>query len=203
VRDYQAILNHIPALLLVIFRIGGLMVFSPVLGSSIIPVRIKVLLSFMIGLAVYATLGASSVAHAPLSLDLLTLAPLIAMEVLIGVALGYCASLPLFGLQTGGIIMGQQMGLSFAHLINPATEEETDPIGQLLFFMALGVFILIGGLEWMLGSILASFQHIPLGGMRADVSLVGLACGLLDASFELALRVAAPLLAIVTLETIA
>ena len=48
-----AILDQIPAALLVIFRIGGLMIYGPVFGSRVIPVRVKVFLSFVLGLAVF------------------------------------------------------------------------------------------------------------------------------------------------------
>ena len=47
---------HIPGLLLVIFRIGGLMVFAPVVSSRAVPVKVRILLAFVIGFAVYPIL---------------------------------------------------------------------------------------------------------------------------------------------------
>ncbi len=55
----------------------------------------------------------------------------------------------------------------------------------------------------MLLAVMHSFEHIPIGGMRIDVSVIDLATGLLLAAFELALRVAAPLLALIFLQTVA
>jgi flagellar biosynthetic protein FliR len=201
----HAILDHMPAALLVIFRIGGLMVFAPALGSPVIPVRIRVFLAFIIGLATYPLLSTQHFAGVTLELNLLTLAPLVAMEVLIGIIIGFMASLPLLAMETGGLVMGQQMGLGFARFYNPAVDDEADIIGQLLFFMALAAFLVLGGHEWMFLAVLHSFEHIPLGGgvFVADLNLLNLATGLILASLELALRVAAPLLALIFLETVA
>lgn len=201
--DFHAILNHIPAALLVIFRISGLMIYGPVFGSSVIPARIRIFLSFMTGLAVYPLLASRHLTGLDIKLDLWTLAPLISMELMIGLIIGFLASLPLLALQAGGLVMGQQMGLGFAQLYNPMIDDEADIIGQLLFFMALAGFLIIGGHEWMLLAVLRSFEHIPLGEFALNLNVLDLLNGLLLASLELALRVAAPLLALVFLETVA
>jgi flagellar biosynthetic protein FliR len=197
----QPILDHIAPALLVVFRIGGLMMYGPVFGSSAIPMRVRVFLSFVVGVAIYGVVGAQQ--SAALKLELWTLAPLVALEMMIGLIIGYLASLPLLALQAGGLIMGQQMGLGFAQLYNPAIEDEADIVGQMLFFMILASFLVAGGHEWMMLAVMHSFHHVPLGGFVLDQNVVHLFAGLLTASLELAIRVAAPLLAIVFLETVA
>lgn len=196
-------LDHIPPAMLVIFRIGGLMIYGPVFGSSVVPVQVKVYLSFLIGLAAYPLLASEHFAGMSLELNLWTLGPLIAIELLIGLVIGFLASLPLVGAQTGGLIMGQQMGLGFAQFYNPAVDDEADVVGQVLFFMGLAGFLVIGGHEAMVLAVLHSFTHVPPGGMHIDSSLMTVATGMLLAAFEVALRVAAPLLAIIFLESLA
>jgi flagellar biosynthetic protein FliR len=202
---FHAIIEHMPAALLVIFRIGGLMIYGPVFGSSVIPARVRVFLAFIVGVAVYWIVSDGGRAAHALQLHLWLLPPLIAMELLIGLIVGYLASLPLIGLQTGGLIMGQQMGLGFAQLYNPAMDDEADILGQMLFFMALAGFLMLGGHEWMLLAVLHSFEHVPLGmgALAVGPDLIGLVTGVLLSSLELALRVAAPVLAMVFLETVA
>jgi flagellar biosynthetic protein FliR len=200
---YQTMLAHVPALLLVVFRIGGLMVFGPVFGSPVIPTRVKVLMTFLIGIAIYPLLAATVLPDAPMELSLWRLAPIVGLELAIGLALGYMASIPLLGMQTGGLMMGQQMGLAFARIYNPAAGADIDVIGQILFFLALAIYLAMGGLEAMLLGVMNSFQHIPLGGFSVDGGLIELLCGMLLASFELALRVAAPVLALVFLQSLA
>ncbi len=201
--DLETMLRHLPPAMLVVFRIGGLMVLAPALGSSVIPVRVRVFLALTIGLAVYPVLASRHFDGVEVELELLTLAPLIAMEVLIGIAIGLAASLPLVGAQAGGLIMGQQMGLGFAQFYNPAIDDEGDVVGQILFFMALAGFLLVGGHDAMVLALLHSFAHVPLGGFEPNASVLALLAGLLLAAFELALRVAAPLLALIFLQSVA
>ena len=138
-----------------------------------------------------------------MNLSIWMLGPIIAGEALVGLVIGFIASLPLVGVQTGGLVMGQQMGLGFARFYNPAVDDEADVIGQVLFFLGLAGFLVIGGHEAMLLSVLHSFEHIPPGGVSINGSLLGLITGLLLSAFELAMRVAAPLLALIFLETLA
>lgn len=200
----QTILDQIPTMLLVVFRLGGLAIYGPVFGSAVIPGRVKVFLVFLIGLGVFPVVAAGGNGWGqPLQLSLFALAPLLLVELLIGIVIGFLASLPLMAVQTGGLIMGQQMGLGFAQLYNPAIDDEADVVGQMLFYMALAGFLLVGGHEAMVLAVLNSFHHIGPGGLTPDVSLIALIAGMLSAALELALRVAAPLLALILLESVA
>lgn len=201
--DLQSILNHVPQALLVIFRIGGLMVFSPIFSSSVVPTKVKVFLSVVLGLAAYPLLSANLFQDLHLQLNIWTLAPVVAMELLVGLTIGFIANLPLHALTGGGLIMGQQMGLGFGLLYNPTIDDEADVIGQMLFFMAMVGFLLMGGHETLLLATLHSFERIPLGGFVMQPDVIALITGLILSSLEMALRLAAPLLAIVFLESVA
>ena len=114
-----SILDNMPSALLVIFRLGGLMIYGPVFGAPVIPVRIKALLSVVMGLAIFPVVM-ERLPVTPPSLDLFTLVPLIVGELLIGLIIGFVSALPLVGVQMGGLLMSQQMGLGFARIFNPS-----------------------------------------------------------------------------------
>jgi flagellar biosynthetic protein FliR len=198
------ILHQVPVAVLVLFRIGGLMIYGPVFGASMIPPQIKIFLCLVLGAAVYPVVAEGGT---PLpDLALWTLAPLVFFELMIGLVIGYLASLPLVAVQVGGLVMGQQMGLGFARFYNPAMEDDADVVGQVLFMMTLAGFLLIGGHESMLLAMLHSFEHIPLPAIATldlGPELLNLLIGVLTAAFEMALRVAAPLLALIFLQTLA
>ena len=82
--QFTALLDHVPPVLLVIFRIGGLTVYGPVLSSKIIPARVKVMLAVILGLAVYPILDTQELGNAGWELTLWSLGPAIALEMLIG-----------------------------------------------------------------------------------------------------------------------
>jgi len=199
----QAIIDHLPAAMLVIFRIGGIVIFAPVFSSAAVPLRVRVLLTIVCGAAAYPTVISAGAMPEGLKLDLLTLGPLVAAEVFIGLAIGWIAMVPLSALQAGGTIAGQQMGLGFAQVYNPAFDTESDVVSELFFLLALAGYVAVGGIEQSVAALLGSFRHLPLAAFDTDLGLIPIATGLMQSALEVGLRVAAPLLAIVLLESIA
>ena len=122
----ELLLPHLPAWMLVLFRITGVFFFAPIFGSRSVPAQFKVFLALGISFCVYPALlnpGSPSAALiAPVissGLSLWSLIGTIAAELGIGILIGYGASLPLIGMQMGGKVAGQQMGLGLANVFNP------------------------------------------------------------------------------------
>jgi flagellar biosynthetic protein FliR len=218
------LLDHLPAWLMVLFRLTGIFLLAPMFGSSSIPRLVKVMLVVGLSLCVYPMLmGTGQVATASLvgiidasGIDLWRLAPLIAGELLLGYVVGYCASLPLIGMQLGGQIMDQQMGVSAGGVFNPELDAEMGVAGQVLFMSGLAIFLVVGGHHAILLTLIGSFEAIPIGmfvappeapgSLGTGVSIhdgVHLVLGLLTVAFDMALRIAAPMLCILFLLRVA
>lgn len=197
----DSILNHIGPFLMVLFRIGGLFLYAPMLSSSTIPGRIRLLVALAFAVAMYPTIPASQMA--PIRLDLFVLAPAVFAEMLIGAVIGLLASLPMYSVQLAGLVMGHQTGLTLGGVFNPALDTEGDAISQLLMSIALAVFIALGGLEIMFLAVAKSFASVPIASVAITVAPIDLVVGLISSGFELALRVAAPVLCILLVETLA
>lgn len=208
--DLSPILIHVPAWLLVLFRITGIFILAPVLGSTTIPRHVKVFFAVALAMLVYPMLltpgkpSAAMIGHVlHEGLYLWELIGRIGVELLIGFAIGYAASLPLIAMQMGGQMIDQQMGLAFAGVINPDFDEEAGIIGRVLFLAALAIFVIVGGHRQMLATLIASFDHVPLGSFDGFAGLVTLTVGLLQVMFELTMRVAAPVLCVMFLLMVA
>jgi flagellar biosynthetic protein FliR len=200
------LLSHTGPFLLVVFRLGGLFVLAPVLSSALIPAKARALLCFVLALAVYPTLTGANTAPAPP--DLLSLGPAVLGETLIGAAIGLIAALPLYAVQLGGLVVSQQAGLALGQVYNPLLDTETDVFGQFLQYAAMVMFVMFGGLEAIFVAAARTFAHVPVGrawglGGGADLAPTALVGGLAASGFELALRVAAPVLCIILIETVA
>ncbi len=188
---------------LVVMRLGGLFLYAPLLSMSAIPARVKGLLVLVTGVGAWAVLDAENVVFPAVSvMDPWAMVPLGAAEVAIGALIGFLASLPIFALQTGGMVMGQQMGLGFARFYNPAAGTESDVLEQLMVFLAIAMFLVMGGLDALFLSVLRSFHYVQAGVFTGD-GAIDLVTGVLLAATELGLRVAVPLLGVVFLETVA
>ncbi|WP_428386527.1 flagellar biosynthetic protein FliR [Mucisphaera sp.] len=208
--DLSWLLPHTPAFLLVLSRMTGLFLFAPMFGSNAIPRFIRVLFAFSLSLAIYPMLleptRDASGFLAPLfehGLILWTLLPLMAVELLIGFVIGWCASLPLIGVQMAGHTMDQQMGLGLAQVLNPELGEQSGVLGEFLFVLALALFLLMGGHLILISTLIASFDNFPPGGFTGFQAIFELAVAGVTLITEMTIRVAAPLLALIFLETIA
>lgn len=195
---------------MVLFRLTGIFILAPVLGSRTVFRQVKVFWVLGLSFCVYPMLLEPGRPAAGLlgplidtSLSLWTLIPAAGLELLIGYAIGYGASLPLIGMQTGGHVIDQQVGLALAGVFNPELEEQSGVTGEMFFLLAVTIFAILGGHRVMLAVLIGSFDRVPPGGFGAIGSLLDLMLGLLASMFELALRVAAPLLGLIFLETVA
>lgn len=208
--NLEPLLPHLPVWMLVMFRISGLFVFAPVLGSSAIPGRTKIMLILGLSLCVYPMLlapGSPAVKNITGALDggfsLWTIPAAVGWELAVGAAIGFCAMLPFIGLQIAGVATDQQLGLGLGGIYNPDLGDESGATGQFYYILASAIFLILGGHRVLFSIIVGTFGHIPLGGFRFDEGFVTMLLGLLSSAFELALRVAAPMLALAFVESLA
>lgn len=209
VGDFGPLLDHVPAWLMVMFRLSGIFILAPMLGSTTIPRTVKVLLVITLTFCIYPMLldphHESAALLAPIidhGLSLWVLVPHIGMELLVGLAVGYCASLPLIGMQLGGDIIDKQIGIGFADIVNPETGEQSGVVANTLFMMALAIFTILGGHRIMLMILVGSFDTVPIGGFADFEGLVTMVLGMLTVTFHTGFRIAAPLLCLIFLQTV-
>ncbi|MAE66709.1 MAG: hypothetical protein CMJ18_20775 [Phycisphaeraceae bacterium] len=204
----EAWIHHVPAWLLVLFRLSGLFLAAPMLSSRVIPMRIKIMTALGLSFCVYPMLlqSPASAGHVTAvvgsGFSFWSMGAMVAAELTIGWLIGYGATLPLMAMQMGGRMIAQQIGLGLAEIFSPG-EEQAGLVSALFLLVALSVFVAIDGHLVLVRILVSSFDHVPLGGFRVDRSVFDLVIGLLDSMLDLSLRVAAPLLCLVFLETVA
>ena len=199
--SFESLLMHVPALMLVLTRLGGLFIFTPVISSAIIPPQIKALLLVMLTLAIYPTLDLHETV--PVSMDLATLAPMMAAEMLIGAAIGLAAFVPAASLQLAGLFMGQQMGLAIASVLNPAIDLEGNSIGQLLYYLGVATYVSVGGLDMLFLAVVNTYDAVAPGAATIAAAPLDFLVALIHSGFVLAFRVALPVVTIIFLESLA
>ena len=175
---------------LVLARVSALVVTAPFFNSQTIPVPVKVGLVGVVTLFVAVNLRTvPQVAD----FNALRLIALIAGEMMVGALMGVAVSILFGALALAGQLVGTQMGLSMANLMDPFTFQQTGLMGQVLNIVALLLFLVFDGHLLMLRALFESFELVPVTGVSphggpilAELMRVG---GLL---FELGLRIALP-----------
>lgn len=187
--DLQSALNFAPAFALAFFRMSGLMIMSPLFGSTRIPKRMKLMFASI------ATLGSMGAIGQPISfpdnLPMLTFA--IAGEIAFGLAMGMVVSFTFISAQWAGEMIGQQMGFNLSEVFDPQFGQAGSLVGDLYFMLTLVVFLGIGGHRTMLEAVHNSFVSVPLLSLGFNADLLDTVLNMLTTATVLALRLAAPM----------
>ncbi len=147
-----------------VLRVGGFVLAAPIASETVIPGRIKIILSLSL-----AFLMAPSV-QIPESLSIFSGAGLVAatQEMLIGVAIGLVVQLTFEALIFAGQTVSMTMGLGFATLVDPQRGANTTVVGQMFMIFGLLTYLAINGHLVLLGVLAQSFQSLPVGASHID-----------------------------------
>ncbi len=186
---------------LVMTRCGGIFLVAPVFAHASVPVRLRLGMSIVMGLAAVGRL-ANMVTPPDHWAEL---APVLAVEVAIGAAIGYLARLVFVGVELAAMHISQQMGLGLAEVFDPSKEEVSEAVSRLLQMTALVIFLAIGGHRTLIQAVLGTFELLPPGlkGLPSFGVAMQATTVMLAMSFLLALKLAAPVLAAILIMTAA
>ena len=188
-----------PTLLLVTVRVAGMAVFAPVFGDSAVPVKLRLVVSVAMALAVVGRLARPVV----LPGGWFDLAMGVGCEFLLGAAIGYSARLIFVGVELGAFHVSSQMGLALADVANPLKADAPSAVGGLFRMLAVVLFLALGGHRALVAGLLGTFETVPPLGFAPSPGMLDAVVGMLGASFVLALKVAAPVLIALMLATVA
>ena len=196
--DISWLLALLPSFLLVLARVAGLIIFAPFLGSSAIPVRLRLALAVLLAVALFSFVGGTFTAPSDLGHFVVALLG----ELTVGLAIGLGAALIFVGVRLAGLLIGQQIGISLSDVFDPTFEGQSSILGRLFFMLTLVLFLLLGGHRVLIAALLGSFSDIQPGSFSlASVPVAGLT-SLLSQAYLLAIRFAAPALVAVFLATV-
>ncbi len=170
-------------------RIGPLLAMMPPLKGSSVPMQVRAYMA--IGIA--ASITPLALEHStPLPSALLVVMIALAKEVLFGVMLGGVVLLLINGLQLGAQVISSLASMDIAEVADPTSRESSSVIAQVFTWMALAIFLLIGGHRALIRCCVDTFEVYPAGGVMAEEYWLLHANDLLHHAAEIGLRVAAP-----------
>lgn len=190
---------NLPLVAMVMARISGMVAFAPFYSSGVIPVKARVFLAAAITLLVLPFVGESVALPASFG-DLVVV---IFSELLTGLVFGFGLMAIFISLELGGLMIGQQMGIALAHVFDPLFDSDNSVLGQLYFWLAMVIFLVIGGHHALLAAIIKSFSTLPAGSFAMTAEAMSVISSILQASFTVALQVSAPIIVTMFLTTLA
>jgi flagellar biosynthetic protein FliR len=176
------------------FRIGAFFMVVPIFGAQVVPARIRMGLALSMTIALYPVLPPMPVIQVTGLQSLV----IIAMQVLIGVTLGFVVLTILQIFVLAGQTISMQMGLGFASMVDPANGVSVAVLSQWYQVLVTLVFLSINGHLIVLEVLAESFQLMPVGekafSQSVFMSIAEFGAWLFEASLMLALPAIAALL---------
>jgi len=151
--------SWVSSFLLPLFRIASVLMVMPIIGTQLVPMRVRLYLALAISVVVVPTLPPMPLVDS-ISLQAFML---IAQEILIGVMLGFMLQLFFHAFVVAGQILAIQMGLGFASMIDPTNGISVAVIGQYFTMLVTLLFLAMNGHLVVFEVLAESFVTLPPG----------------------------------------
>lgn len=188
--------------LMVLCRTAGLFLAAPLFSSTAVPRMVKVLACATLAVALLPAASAG-LQSGTLPATWVGFAVVSAKELMVGLTMGFFATLAYTGLQVAGELLGEQMGFAMSRVADPTLEGEMGVVARLASVLGILLFVGVGGHHWLLGALSASFARVPVGAFELrGVTVAHVADGFAR-MYETGVVLAAPVLCVSLLTLVA
>lgn len=158
VQQGNLLLAHGETTLWLMLRIGGAMSAAPMIGTRALPMRVRLILTTVLALALTPILPVSPGFVTPDALLVLA----VTREIAIGIAMGLMLRLAFEAGALAGEAVALGMGLSFAQMSDPMRGAQSGVVGQ-FFYVAFGLlFFAFDGHLALIELIYSSYAAVPV-----------------------------------------
>lgn len=141
--------------IMVFARLIGIIQFAPPFNRSEIPPNIRLSLALILTIITVSIL--KPVQIAPNSSILLG----IILNFTFGFIIGYIINCIIAAISSAGDIINSQIGVSSATILDPTSGTQTSLMGNYFTILAVLIFIMIGGMHWIIDAFIRSFDIFP------------------------------------------
>lgn len=146
--------------LLVLVRVTAFVFAAPFFSMANTPRRVRIALGFFISALVYNSLN-------PVEVEYNTVfgyAVLVIKEALVGLVIGYGASICTSILNFAGHLVDMEIGLSMMSLFDPVSRESVTITGTFYQYTVMMMMLISGLYQYVLSAIVETFRLIPVNG---------------------------------------
>jgi flagellar biosynthetic protein FliR len=199
--DQALLAGELFGFLLIFVRIGAALMLIPGFGESYVLPTSRLLLALLLSLALTAPLAPLL---PPLPAAPLGLATLVAGEAMIGAFIGLATRIVFAALHVAGATIAVQSGLASATIFDPAQSTQGTLPGNFLTSTATVLLFVTEGHHMLLHGLISSYQQLPAAADALPLDdMADLISRLVQESFTLGVRIAAPLLLVGILTNLA
>jgi flagellar biosynthetic protein FliR len=139
-------------------RIGAMLMAMPVIGTRLVPTRIKIIMTLVLSVMVVPLLPALPQVEA-MSLQGVFVS---AQQILIGLSMGFTMQLVFGALMIAGEAIALGMGLGFASMVDPTNGVNVPVVSQFFIIIGTLLFLALGGHLMLIQLVVSSFESLPI-----------------------------------------
>ncbi len=192
--DFGVAVENFDAILLVLVRMSGLFILSPVFGRQNMPALFKIGFAFFLTL-IYVSATDNLAIDYKDSMVLYVI--YVAKELAVGMIMGYVTYIIMSGIYLAGQIIDNQVGFGYANVLDPITNIQVPLTSNFYYTYLILIFLLINGHHMIIRALFYSYKVIPLGQLTFSSDVISELGSVMSEMFGIALRISAPIIAAV------
>jgi flagellar biosynthetic protein FliR len=180
---------------MVLSRVSAFSLILPVFSFKAIPMRVKVAFTLLISLFFTMAMPHAARSNPGEEISTVKMVLLLSNEAIYGLCMGLIAQSIFATVKYCGRITEDQMGLTMAEILDPMTDEQSQPLGMLMEIIFIIAFLSANGHHLFLLTISRSYEAFPAGSIPTMPIMIS---GVVKSGSTLllaGLRLAAPMLA--------
>lgn len=182
-------LNNLLVVVMILIRVGPLLFFMPVFGSKSVPAQAKIMLCLMVSLVLASVIDISAEQMPTTSVGFLLFA---INEIIFSAILAFFARLVFASIQLAGQMVGIQMGMGMAGVMDPQFGVQVSLVGQFWNIIAFLIFLAVDGHHLFFRTIVDSYIWVAPGSLHlSQATYNGIIKGI-SHMFVLAVKIMAP-----------
>lgn len=187
---FADILSKYQIFLMILIRMTGLFLITPIFSRNNIPNVLKIGFSFFCSIILIAVLDIEKLELVPFELIVFSI-----KELLVGLMLGFISYLFFTSLYLAGQIIDMQVGFGMVNVFDPQNNIQVPIMGTYYYIISILIFLTIDGHHILLDALIQSYEYIPIGHFKFANDTINQLIKILSTTFIIGVKISAPVLA--------
>lgn len=184
-------LERLEFFFVILVRISAFLMTAPFFNQRSVPVKVKAGLSFFLSLIVY-----NMTDYTPLNYNAsIDYAIIVIQEAIVGISIGFVASLCIYILDLAGRLIDTEIGFSMVNVINPVSNIQTSVTGSLYTYLVMLIMLVSNMHYFVISALVDTFELIPIGKAVLPSNLYSIVLDFIKDYFIIGFRIILPVFA--------
>lgn len=194
------LLDQMGILILIFARIVGMLLTAPIFSQNNIPTNVKLGFSLILAFILLPIMKVPANLQLDNFFELMLLG---SKELLLGMMIGFICYLFFSVVYIAGHMIDMEVGFSMASVLNPMDENDEITLNaNLIFTMAVLVFLSVNGHHTLIQALKQSFDIVPLGKLNINGMMIEKLISIFISIFIIAFKFSAPIVVAIFLTNV-